>query len=224
MQYLSLPAFWYFISSFTFESRLFILVWRAQLDQRQMFDEQYLRKRLTWFYILFYIVCFLALMFQSTLLYQTWAILLFNATLWIPQIVHSYIKRSRKGPSMQFACALLAMQLFTPLYLKMDSGNFLDQETDRVSGMIIIFFLLAQLFILKRQQTNGARWFIPKRFRRSPLAHNYYHNIPASVLRRARLNEKDAPPTDEEVMCVICMNYCHFEVDDSGGLFRTDVI
>ena len=32
MQYLGLPAFWYFISSFTFESRLFILVWRAQLD------------------------------------------------------------------------------------------------------------------------------------------------------------------------------------------------
>ena len=34
MQYLGLPAFWYFISSFTFESRLFIIVWRAQLDQR----------------------------------------------------------------------------------------------------------------------------------------------------------------------------------------------
>ena len=34
MQYLGLPAFWYFISSFTFETRLFILVWRAQLDQR----------------------------------------------------------------------------------------------------------------------------------------------------------------------------------------------
>lgn len=33
MQYLGLPAFWYFISSFTFESRLFILVWRSQLTQ-----------------------------------------------------------------------------------------------------------------------------------------------------------------------------------------------
>ena len=32
MQYLGLPAFWYFISSFTFESRLFIICWRAQLD------------------------------------------------------------------------------------------------------------------------------------------------------------------------------------------------
>ena len=84
MQYLGLPAFWYFISSFTFESRLFILVWRAQLDQRQMFDEQYLRKRLTIFYIIFYIICFTAVVFQSILLYKTWAILLFNASLWIP--------------------------------------------------------------------------------------------------------------------------------------------
>lgn len=32
MQYLGLPAFWFFISSFTFESRLFIIVWRAQLN------------------------------------------------------------------------------------------------------------------------------------------------------------------------------------------------
>ena len=29
MQYLGLPAFWYFICSFTFESRLFIIVWRS---------------------------------------------------------------------------------------------------------------------------------------------------------------------------------------------------
>ena len=34
MQYLGLPAFWYFVYSFTFESRLFILVWRAQLSQQ----------------------------------------------------------------------------------------------------------------------------------------------------------------------------------------------
>ena len=74
-----------------------------------MFDEQYLRKRLTIFYIIFYIICFTAVVFQSILLYKTWAILIFNATLWVPQIVHSYIKRSRKGPSMQLGFALFAM-------------------------------------------------------------------------------------------------------------------
>ena len=91
-----------------------------------MFDEQFLRRRLTWFYIIFYIVCFIAVMYQNTLLYNTWAIVLFNSSLWVPQIVHTYIRRTRKGPKIQFAGALLAMQSFTPLYLKIDSDNFLD--------------------------------------------------------------------------------------------------
>jgi len=56
------------------------------------------------------------------------------------------------------------------------------------------------------------------------MAHNYYHNVPASVLRRARLNDKDAPPIDDEVICVICMNYCHFEVDESGIVLGADEI
>lgn len=150
MQYLGLPAFWYFISSFTFESRLFILVWRAQLDQRVMFDEQYMRRRLTWFYILFYVLCFTAVIFQSALLYNNWAILLFNSTLWIPQIIHTYIRRSRKGPTMQFGVALFATQSFMPLYLKTDTDNFLDQETDRVAVMFIVLFMALQLFIIKR--------------------------------------------------------------------------
>lgn len=49
-----------------------------------MYDEQFMRKRLTWFYIIFYITCFTAVVFQSVLLYETWAILLFNSTLWVP--------------------------------------------------------------------------------------------------------------------------------------------
>lgn len=151
MQYLGLPAFWYFISSFTFESRLFILVWRAQLDQQQQYDEQYLRKRLTWFYIMFYVMCFTAVIFQNVLLYETWAIMLFNSSVWIPQIAHTYITRSRRGPSMQFACALIAMQSFMPLYLKIDPSNFLDQETDPYAATCIILFMALQLFVIKRQ-------------------------------------------------------------------------
>lgn len=115
-----------------------------------MFDEQYLRKRLTWFYIIFYVVCFTAVVFQDFLLYNTWAIIIFNSTLWIPQIAHTYIKRLRKGPSIQFACALFAMQSFMPLYLKMDSNNFLDQEPDSLSAMLLFFFMALQLLIMKR--------------------------------------------------------------------------
>lgn len=63
MQYLGLPAVWYFISSFTFEMRLFMLVWRAQQDQRVMFDDQAMRRKLTKLYIGFYILWFTAVIF-----------------------------------------------------------------------------------------------------------------------------------------------------------------
>ena len=198
MQYLGLPAFWYFISSFTFESRLFILVWRAQLDQRQMFDDAYLRRSLTWFYISFYVCAFAAVIFQGIVLYQTWSILLLNASVWIPQIIHTYIKRTKKGPSIQFAAALLAMQLFMPLYLMMDDKNFLDNKTNVTAGFCIIVYVALQLLIMKRQQTHGPRWFVPKAIRRNPFAHNYYRQVPASVIRRAKKQKDPTLPSRHE--------------------------
>ena len=117
---------------------------------------------------------------------------------------------------MQFASALFTVQSFTPLYMKMDSQNFVDHETDRVAGMIIILFMALQLAIIKSQQTYGPRWFIPKRFRRNPYSYDYFHTVPERVLARARSNSKEASEDDE--MCVICMNYIHFEVDGDGAL------
>lgn len=97
MHYLGLPASLYFIGSFFFESRLFFLVWRAQLNERLrvIYNDQFIRRRLTWFYIIFYILCSIAVSFQSTLLYDSWAIFLFNSTLLVPQIIHTYVKRTR---------------------------------------------------------------------------------------------------------------------------------
>ena len=63
MQYLALPAFCYFLVSFTLESRLFIVVWRAQLEERQLYDSVYLRTKLTSFYFQFYFVCFVMVYF-----------------------------------------------------------------------------------------------------------------------------------------------------------------
>ena len=106
---------------------------------------------MTWFYIFFYVAVFTGFIFQDILIYKTWAIMLFNATVWIPQIVHSYVHRSRKGPGMQLAGLLSALQLYMPLYIKIDSDNFLDQETDPIGAMLIILFVALQLFIIRRQ-------------------------------------------------------------------------
>jgi len=63
---------------------MFILVWRSQLTQQQMYDENYLRRRLTWFYVMFYLVSFVTVMYQQVLLYNTYALIFFNMTLWLP--------------------------------------------------------------------------------------------------------------------------------------------
>jgi len=178
MQYLGLPAFWYFISSFTFESRLFILVWRSQLSQQQMYDDNYLRRRLTWFYVMFYLVSFVVVMHQQLFLYNTYALIFFNMTLWVPQICKTFIMRSRKGPPMQLVIALLALQSFLPLYLKMCYNNFLSNKTDMLGGLLMILVMAAQVVIIEFQQRWGPRWFVPERFRRNPFAYNYYHDVP----------------------------------------------
>ena len=42
---------------------------------------------------------------------------------------------------MALALGLTAMQSFMPLYLKIDSTNFLDQESDPVSASFIIIVM-----------------------------------------------------------------------------------
>ena len=135
--------------SFTLESRLFIVVWRAQLEERQLFDSHYLRTKLTSFYFQFYFVCFVMIYFQQYLLYETWSILVFCGSLWIPQIVHSYRQRSRKGPSAYLATSLFTMQTFMPLYLKAPCGNFLDQEPSVLALLLLISFMALQLIVMK---------------------------------------------------------------------------
>jgi len=88
---------------------MFILVWRSQLTQQQMYDENYLRRRLTWFYVMFYLVSFVTVMYQQVLLYNTYALIFFNMTLWLPQIAKTFINRSKKGPPAQLVVALFAL-------------------------------------------------------------------------------------------------------------------
>lgn len=98
LQYLSLPAFWYFFCSFTFESRLFIMVWRSQLTAAQLYNDTFMRKRLACYYILFYVASFLLILFQSWFLFKPLALLTFNSSLWVPQIIKNFKNRSRKVP------------------------------------------------------------------------------------------------------------------------------
>jgi len=108
-----------------------------------MFDEVYLRRRLTWFYVMFYLISFVVVMYQQLFLYSTSALIFCNMTLWVPQIVKTFMKRSRKGPPTQLVVAFFALQSFLPLYLKMCYNNFLSNEVDIPGGCIMIIVMVA---------------------------------------------------------------------------------
>jgi hypothetical protein len=102
-----------------------------------------MRRRLTWFYVMFYLCSFALVVAQKWFLHETWILLLTNSSLWIPQIVKSYRERSRKGPSMQLAVGLLFIQCFLPLYLKMCPNNFLELQTDQTAGLAMLGVMVA---------------------------------------------------------------------------------
>lgn len=80
-------------------------------------------------------------MFQGFFLYDTKALFVFNAGIWIPQIVKTYKTRSRKGPSLQLALVMTMTQSFLPFYLKLNSRNFLDMESSIPEGMALVIFV-----------------------------------------------------------------------------------
>ena len=55
-------------------------------------------------------------------------------------------------------------------------------------------------------------------------SHEYYRSVSSSVLARAKLASDPAALSDneEDISCVICMNYVHYEVDEHGAPIRRD--
>lgn len=91
---------------------IFVHAYSAQSEQRRIHNENHpLFNKWYWMSIFPFgmVGGFCAGAFKVTLLQSDWALLLLNSTLWIPQIVHSYRKRSRKGPPVHFCAALFAI-------------------------------------------------------------------------------------------------------------------
>jgi len=147
-QLLGLPAFWYFVCAFTFESRLFIFVWRARLDFGQLGNEQFVRRKVSGFYILFYVLSFMTVMNADYFLFSHSGQLIFNSCVWIPQILHTYMSRSRRGPSMKLIFAMQLLQSILPMHYLFWSDNFLDREPNRVLLSLMVFLFVVQVIIM----------------------------------------------------------------------------
>ena len=76
-----------------------------------------------------FILCMIgaiSVIFQSKLLHNTNVLLLLNSTVWIPQIIHTFVMRSRRGPPLHLCILLAVQQCFIPVYFKIDQDNMLD--------------------------------------------------------------------------------------------------
>lgn len=99
---------------------------------------------------------------------------------------------------------------------------------------MMILVMAAQVVVIEGQQRWGPRWFVPERFRRNPFAFNYYQDVPQSLINRDKKQrakaqgasglltgeelKDDADDGEAEMLCVICMNAIHLDVDESGCL------
>ena len=79
---------------------------------------------------------------QNWFVYDAVPLIVFNSTVWIPQIVKSFSERNRRGPPMQLAFAFMALQSFLPLYLKFCKSNFLDHQTNYGTGIGMLSLMM----------------------------------------------------------------------------------
>ena len=133
-----MPFFAWVVVAAALESRLFIHVWRAQRAHRRAYDWRRLMHKEWLFTFILCVIGALSVIFQGKLLHNTKVLLLLNSTLWIPQIIHTFVKRSRRGPPLHLCTLLSVQQCFIPVYFKIDQDNMLDLQTDPSTALIMV--------------------------------------------------------------------------------------
>ena len=118
--------------------------------------------------------------FQHIFMLNPAVLLATQSTVLIPQIIHNFHHRSRKGPQPLLLLCFFFTQSLLTIYLKLFKDNFLEVEAPQYTtvGLVVGSWGLqaAMLFI---QQKKGGRWFIPKKYRgKNPNYYEYRRQIP----------------------------------------------
>lgn len=116
-----LPAIAYLVLFVIFDMKMLFLVWRSH-HMRNIENAQVLRKKLTVFYIEFYLGLFAYLTLNYFFEYEGWLIFLQHLIL-VPQIVHNVRKGNNPGFSPYYIMGLLGLRYMIPLYQRGCPGN-----------------------------------------------------------------------------------------------------
>jgi len=148
-----------------------------------------------------------AYLYQVRILYSNVMLIIFNCSLWLPQIYLNYKTRSRQTPNLGYVIAATLCHSFLPLYIKGCPYNLLDKEPNYPVALFIAAYMAGQVLLIYYQQKKGARFFVPREWRRDPNAYNYFRHF---ELREEEINDEETNTSHEEVAighkeCVICM-------------------
>ncbi|CAI5982722.1 unnamed protein product, partial [Closterium sp. NIES-65] len=190
-------AFFKFVIFSIFEMRYLLAIWKARRPAQSSESWDLMRRELSILYSRFYGFLLggilLIYRFSTALRY----LLLLFYSFWIPQIVTSVIRDSRKPLHVHYILGMSATRLAIPLYIFGCPKNFMRVEPSPAWCAALIAFMGAQVAALLLQHYLGPRWFIPKQF--LPEKYSYFRRV--SCLMRQSNDADDSGPAD----CVICM-------------------
>lgn len=105
-------------------------------------------------------------------------LIVFNGSIWVPQIIRSYWRRSRFGPDTNFVYLLTLSHIFLPAYIHGCPSNMFDREPDYLFVLGYLLYQFVQINILLSQKVRNPRFFVPKKWRLNRNAYNYFQRMP----------------------------------------------
>ena len=186
----SMPSFCYFGLFSIFLLRILFLAWRAR--NRDITDMQLFRKKLLRFYLLFYVFLFTTLIsVKIWYSYFFFTFILFAST-WICQIIYSAKQGTKPPMSYLYIISASSSKICICFYLKAFKNNIFGYRPNYTKVFIVSSVIIIEAIILCLQKYLGAKFIIPKKFRKQ--GYNYYRN------------ENEITENDKEIECVICLD------------------
>ena len=186
----TMPSFCYFSLFSIFLLRILFLAWRAR--NRDITDMQLFRKKLLRFYLLFYLFLFITLIsVKLWYSYFFFTFILFGST-WISQIIYSAKQGTKPPMSYLYILSTSFSKISISFYLKAYKNNIFGYRPNYIKVFIVSSVIIIEAIILCLQKFLGAKFIIPKKFRKH--IYNYYKN------------ENEISQKDKETECVICLD------------------
>lgn len=156
------PSLAYIVIFIIFDMKMLFLVWRSQ-NIANMDNPQLIRKKLTAFYIQFYLGLFIYLTLTYFFADDEWMILLRNLIL-LPQIIHNVRLGHKPNFNFYYIFGYIGSRLLIPIYERSCPENRFKLTPDPSLVFIILSIYFLEIVLLALQYKLGSRFFVPKRF------------------------------------------------------------